>query len=548
MLQKIITHKKYLVGIALLVYLPTLFFSYVYLDDYLMVQEPGFHNHLSNIPASFFRSLWAHTSTAYQYYRPVSISLYILGTWITQQISGETLPWIYHLTNLILQGSVIALLFTLFLELGVAVSIAGLATLLFAIHPALAGTIGWIPGQNELLLAVLILGSFISLLKYLKNQKKSWLFLHGFLFLLALLTKENGAILPILCVLYLLSTNVPFKKIAWLKYFSTWAAAFTAWYLMMKQGAGLSAPVNEHVISSMIDGLHFCLVYIGKIFLPYPLYTLPTYEDTHLLTIIAGTIGVILMLLALWCSKNRWLSLMGIAWYFGFLIPTFARAGAYSTENFILREDRGYLAAIGIWILFLQLFKSKDVIRFKNNAKTKAIYAILVIFILLNLIHQQNYRSGKDFYSNAVKGSPRLAFAHTHLAGMYLAEKNFDMAIYEYKTAISLKRTEPQAHNNLGVAYMRLGNMDKALEQFEIELQYYPSNILSLYNSASILLKMGKTEEAEERFRKAVRINPVYTEAWRGLAHIYTMKKDDKKLEEVKKGLAQSEWDMSKGL
>lgn len=542
MLNKIIAHKKYILIIALAVYIPTLFFGYVYLDDYLVVQEPGFHNKLSSIPASFFRSLWAHTSTAYAYYRPFSISLYILGTWISQQISGETLPWIYHLTNFALQGTVIALLYTFFVELKVAARTAGLITLLFAVHPAMAGAICWIPGQNELLLAVLILASLIAILKYLKNSKRIWFFLHGLFFLLAMLTKENAIGLPLLSAVYLLSVHTKFKQ--WPKYIGIWSLVLIIWYLMMKQGAGIDAPVNNHVFSSMIDGLPFILVYLGKIFLPFPLTTLPTYEDTSILTIVAAVIGLMILCWTVYKSKNRWLSFLGASWYLGFLVPTFARAGTYSMDNFILREDRGYLAAIGIWIMFAQYPWSELSPKLKSN------FALLIIaiFIPLNLLHQQNYQGGKSFYSNAVEGSPRLPFAHVHLGDMYLAEKDYDKAIASYKHAIQLKFTEYQAHNNLGVAYLRSNKLELAKSEFQLELQINPTNILSWFNYGSILFQEGNLSMAEYAFRKAVTINPVYTDGWNGLATIYSMQKDQKKLEEAQRGLSKSEWDMSKGL
>ena len=144
-ISKLISSKTHLLCslllLTLIIYLPTLLFHYVYLDDYLMVQEPGFHSNLSNIPGSFFRSIWPYSSTSYQYYRPISISLYILGTWISMQISGEILPWIYHLTNIILQLGVAALLFNFFYLLGNSLLASALATMFFVIHPALAGTV-----------------------------------------------------------------------------------------------------------------------------------------------------------------------------------------------------------------------------------------------------------------------------------------------------------------------------------------------------------------------------------------------------------------------
>lgn len=546
MLQKIISNKKYLflglLSLTFIIYLPTLFFHYVYLDDYLMVQEPGFHNNLKNIPGSFFRSLWAYSTVSYQYYRPVSISLYILGTWTSQQMFAETLPWIFHLTNIVLQIGVVALLFHFLILIGASLGAAGIATLLFIVHPVFAGTVSWIPGQNELLLAVFILSAFIALIKYVNTNGNHWLILHVVFFWLALLTKENAIILPILSSLYFLSAGHSLKSVY--KIAGGWAISIGLWFAMLKFGASQNNPVTESVLLSIFKHMHYSLVYLGKIFIPSPLSTLPTFYDTPTVIVIAATLALIFFTILFLIKQKRWILLFGIAWFTGFLLPTFAMAGLQSEAGFILREDRGYLAAIGVWIIFLQISWPRKIIEFRSLI----IGLITLLFIGLNLIHQQNYRSGKSFYTNAIAESPHLAFAYVHLADMYLPEKDFNTAIYHYLKAIELNPHEPQAHNNLGVAYMRSGQIELAIKEFRIELSHYPDNILALFNLGVLLFQKNQITEAEMLFRRAVTVNPVYTDAWRGLQTVYTLQKNEKGLEEVKKGLAQSEWDMSKGL
>ena len=546
MFQKIIANKKNLLIslllLTLVVYLPTLFFHYVYLDDYLMVQEPGFHSNLKYIPGSFFRSIWPYSSNSYQYYRPVSVSLYILGTWTSMQISGEILPWVYHLTNLLLKLGVVALFFNFISLMGASLITTGVFTLLFAVHPALAGTIGWIPGQNELLLTIFILSSFIALIKYTKTNQTKWLILHSVFFWLGLLTKENAIILPILSAIYLFSAGYTLKKLP--KFVFGWAGAIGMWFIMLKFGAGQKNPVNENVITSIFQHMHYALVYLGKIFFPYPLSTLPTFYDTPTVILFTAALGLLFFLYVFLKKSNSWITLLGIVWFAGFLLPTLSMAWAHKSTSFILREDRGYLAAIGVWIVFLQVSWPQKFLK----QKTIIIAAIASLFAIINFIHQQNYRSGKAFYSNATEGSPHLAFGFTHLGDMYIAESNLPAAIESYQKGIQLNPNEPNAHNNLAVAYMRSGQKDLAIKELQIELSVFPNNILALYNLGVLILEKNQIAEAETLFRRAVKINPVYTDAWQGLAAIYTYQKNEKGLEEAKRGLMQSEWDMSKGL
>src|SRR5205823_3912121 len=72
----------------------------------------------------------------------------------------------------------------------------------FTIHPALTQAVAWIPGRNDVLLAIVVLSSFAYFIKYLQTGKKLFFVLHGLLFFVGLLTKETTIALPLLCFLY----------------------------------------------------------------------------------------------------------------------------------------------------------------------------------------------------------------------------------------------------------------------------------------------------------------------------------------------------------
>jgi len=536
--------KTTLALIAMLVYLPTLFFDYVYLDDYLLVQESGFYAKLSNIPASFTRSVWHPTGSEYNYYRPASISVYILGAWLSTAISQDVLPWVFHLTNVLLKAGVAALLFAFLRGLGSAPKPALIATLALIIHPSTAGTLGWISGQNELLLAVWVLTAFIAFLKSFASPV--WLLLHGFSFLAALLTKENSIALPILCALFLLCSSQRWTLKIWLASLATWIGTLIIWFLMIRQGASQSAPAADGALQGMLHGFPYLLIYLGRLVWPVGLSTLPTPQDTWMITWAAGVLGALTMIgVVIVKFRVKPLVILGLAWYVGFLLPTFANMVPALKDSFILRADRGYLASVGVLILLLQLNWTRGLP--SKAVKTFAALGVAAL-VLLNLAHQFDYSSGMRFYKSAVSGSPRSAFAHTHLADMHLSEKNFALAIKHYEQAIRLNDFEPQAHNNLGVVYLRMGESEKAAAKFRAELERNPKNLLSWYNLGSIQINRGAHDEAEKSFRRAAEINPAYKDAWLGLVQVYTFQRKTRELEEALKALQNAEMDMSRGL
>lgn len=533
--------------IAFLLYAPTLFFEYVYMDDYLMVQETAFYSKIENIPKSFSRSVWHPTGTEYNYYRPASTSVYILGAWASTLISKDILPWIFHLTNVLLQVAVVLLLFLLLKAFGSSRNAAFTAALVLIIHPASAGTLGWIPGQNELLLAVAVIGGFLCYVHALKS--KIWFVAHGFCFLLGMLTKENAAGLPILCAMYLLFSAERGRWSLWLFSIFSWGASVALWLLMLSQGSGGSPPQAGGALQGMWHGLPYILIYLGQLFMPFGLSTLPTPQDTPVYFWIAGGLGAALVLgLTFWKLRERPLVLIGVAWFGGFLLPTFANMLPQLKDTFILRSDRAYLASVGILIVFTQVREERWRMIFAPWPARAALLLTTLVLLGLNLQHQFRFQTGMAFYQSGVEGSPRSAFARTHLGDMYLYAKDIPGAIEQYLAAIAINPYEPQAHNNLGVAYMRAGDMDKAAEMYVKELAFNPNNLLTWSNLGSIYLQKGDHANAEVAFKRAVQLNPAYKDAWAGLYKIYEFQKRDVERLEALKNLQKAEMDMSRGI
>jgi protein O-mannosyl-transferase len=517
------------------------------MDDYLMVQESAFYSKIENIPKSFSRSVWHPTGNEYNYYRPASTSVYILGAWVSTLISNDILPWIFHLTNVLLQIAVALLLFSLLKAIGCSIKVAFFTTLVLIIHPASAGTLGWIPGQNELLLAVAVIAGFLCFVHGIKS--KIWFLPHGLCFLLGMLTKENAAGLPILCAMYLLFSPERKRWSIWLCSFAAWGATATLWLLMLSQGGSGAPPEAGGALQGMWHGLPYVLIYLGQLFMPVGLSTLPTPQDTPLYFWIAGGLGAVFVIgLTLWKLRERPMMLIGAAWFGGFLLPTFANMVPQLKDTFILRSDRVYLASVGILIVFAQIREQRWRMIFAAKPARATLVLVTLLMLGLNLQHQFHFQTGMAFYQSGVDGSPRSAFARTHLGDMYLYAKDIQGGIEQYLAAIAINPYQPQARNNLGVAYMRAGDMEKAAEQYVKELEFNPKNLLTWSNLGSIYLKKGDYANAEIAFKRAVQLNPAYKDAWAGLYKIYEFQKREVERSEALKNLQKAEMDMSRGI
>src|SRR5580692_2290602 len=109
-------------------------------------------------------------------------------------------PWGYHATNVALHAAASALLFVLLRELAPGPWPALGGAVLFAVHPALASAVAWIPGRNDSLLAVFALTAWIAFARDAASPSNGWRAAHLAAFALALLTKETAVVIPLVCL------------------------------------------------------------------------------------------------------------------------------------------------------------------------------------------------------------------------------------------------------------------------------------------------------------------------------------------------------------
>ena len=165
-----------LVTVIFLLYGRALNYRYVKLDDASLIvdnYESGFFKNTGNIPQIFRQSCFEipnHYTDKKSYYRP----LLILSFMLDAQVDGA-MPGMFHFMNLIYHILATLLLFFFLRKLGMNEATALALSLIFAVHPINVHAVCWVPGRNDILLAIFTLLSFSSLLVYYKDkQPHTW--------------------------------------------------------------------------------------------------------------------------------------------------------------------------------------------------------------------------------------------------------------------------------------------------------------------------------------------------------------------------------------
>ncbi len=101
------------------------------------------------------------------------------------------------------------------------------------------------------------------------------------------------------------------------------------------------------------------------------------------------------------------------------------------------------------------------------------------------------------------------ARAHTDLGAVYYQQKQYEIALEEFNTAIKIDPSFASAYNGLGLVNAELGKDDVADANYRKSIQLEPSNSEAHNNYGSFLCGRNRIDESIVEFLAAVK-NPLY--------------------------------------
>ncbi len=481
---------------GILVFGKTVSFSLVHYDDIYLLDNARLFGYLQDLPGLFLQGLFLRGISAL--YRPVLVISIIVDYWL-----GGYDPGMYHLTNLVLHLIASGLVFLLLKKLGYKDWLALIFALVFTVHPVNTNTVAWIPGRNDSLLAIFTFASFNFLLDYLQSKHIKDYARHMGFFALALLTKENAAVIPLLFLPYLyLAGKEKLTLRAVQALLAGWFATLLIWTLIKQ--AVLIGPANQAVFVQVKELLMMLpaaapaiLLFLGKAIIPVNLSGITVAAQANLNFGLAA--AVLLVLLFVFAKPKRFsMMAFGAGWFILFLLPTFKY-----TAN-LLMDNRVYLPLFGLAIVLLEANVIKNI---RTGVLAGAL--IIVLFGAISFRLSDIYSNRITFWEHAVKTAPNFAPARSDLANSYLDAGRPQEAEKAFAKAIELNPNYPGAWFGLAAMYFqqgRLADSEKACRR-AIGLD---ANFFEAYNLLGLIYQQrGHFREAEALFNKALRINPL---------------------------------------
>ena len=386
--------------IPILLYIQTIGFGFTYFDDNgIIINNIAFLSNFGNVHKAFLTDAFIQKMSSF--YRPLQTLSYMIDI----RLSGGNYTWMYHLSNVLILGSISCLLYLLLRRFLIPPKIALLGSLIYCVHPLFVSSVSWIPAVGDLLLTFFSLLSFIFLIDFLQKKKFTFLLFHWATFTIALFCKETAAFLPIVFILYCFTFSA--KKRSKKKYFLLiilYAISGIFWF-WLRSKAILTVSNLDAVtgLTAIIPNLRSIPESLAKFFLPFDFAPVPGFS---LFKTLAG-LGIMIAIIILFI-KNRERTkkekLFCLSWYIIFMFPPMLFKSPYIDYL----DHRFFLPMIGILFFVFLLFPKK----WSKKGDSKRYWLMAAAVILLSsftFIKSRDYHDPLRFYNSAVTHNPNFS-------------------------------------------------------------------------------------------------------------------------------------------
>lgn len=505
-------------------------------DDYSHVKDNIFIKHWSSLPKMFSQDMGAGAGYRAPFLRPLQAISYMIDySFWGLNVKG------YHLNNTLIHILVALSIYWLVSLLRHNHIAPFLTSTLFVVHPVCTEAVVFISDRADLLAALFVLLCLILYIKYIHSAKtKTYIFLL-ISYTLALLSKENSIILPVLLLLY----HYTFEKKITIRYVIP-IMIITFIYIFFRVtvlNLSLTDMPRFAILLQRIPGFFVAIIdYLRIMVLPFNLhieYSYRLFYFTDPKAIWGMSVTVLLLIYALRKRKVDRLIFFSLLWFFITLLPV---SNIYPINDSYMAERWLYLPSIGLFLLCADKLSYQFEIKKYRRFVIIFIIGMLALYSYLTIQQNEFWKEPISFYKRTLKYNPGSWRIYNELGTEYANMGNSAEAIAAYKKALEINPKASGIYDNLGVLYKKIGNREEAMAMYkkakEIntklseqyremakEYSYSGKNAkavlsykkaleldrgnLALYNGlASMLIIVGKYREAIVVFKKALTLDP----------------------------------------
>ncbi|HEY6872963.1 MAG TPA: tetratricopeptide repeat protein [Geobacteraceae bacterium] len=396
-----------------------------------------------------------------------------------------------------------------------------LAGLIFVLHPVNVESVVWISERKNVLGLFFFLGSFLAYLVADEEESRGYYALSLVLFLLSMLSKSAGVMLPFVIALHgflLRGKGLRKSILIALPWLAIAVAAVAATVIAQSpEHEGGRVPYQFRTFWGTVWTMLPVLVrYLRMVVWPSGLsaYYYPEHHfapDASTALSLALLALVALLLRYLHRKDRRYLFFAGI--FFLNLLPVMQIIPLITVMN-----DRYlYFPLVGGAPFLAMLLAS---VPMPLSPKRWAQGALLSILGIACFLRVGCWKNDVTLWEDAMAKSPTNLRALALLEMAYITEKNYPAAYRWVTRGLALDPDNPDFLDLAGMYYVGTGDTGKAAFYYRRLVDRYPDNKKGWLKLGANLYRSGNNRDAEEAYRRALSLDPAATDAMIGLGNL----------------------------
>jgi tetratricopeptide (TPR) repeat protein len=484
-------------------------------DDLTLVQNNPFIKDWSYLPQIFTHGIKTGAGEVTNFYRPSQIFVYLINYSL-----GQLNVFGYHLTNVLVHILVALSLYGFVRLLFEDEALSRLTALLFVVHPVHTEAVSYISGLADPLAALFML---VCLYMYVRNlTAKTTVFSVAMVasYVLALLSRENSLIVPLLLGVYHAAFKERFSQKQFILLVSV-AVGYMVWRGILFGGL-LAQEVSYPPLGQRIPGFFVALVeYLRLLVVPFGLhmeYGGFLFDFTEPRVFIGVFLFCALGGYALWNRRRNRFIFFSMMWFFMALLPSsnLVPVNAYMAEHWLYLPSMGFFLIVA-WGL-TALLKDKRL----RMAAIMLIPGLLIFYSGLTWRQNAYWQEPVAFYRRMLQLAPHSSKLYNNLAMAYHEAGKDEELVTLLQNAVEIEDKNAEAFNNLGNAYKMVGKYDEAMRAYERAVELNPRYAGAYYNLGLLLADVQhQNDRAFQLFIKAVDIDPLLYQAYHKIGLIY---------------------------
>lgn len=480
---------KKFIPLILIVFLGILSYSnifkneFVFDDTEIIVNNQSIHD-ISNIKFVLTTNYWHEQANA-GLYRPV-----VFLSFAVDYFFWADNPMGYHFFNILFHILVSVLLYMILKFFFKNRRIALLASLFFSAHPIHTEAVTGIVGRAEVFATFWFCLSWFLFIKMYKEDRKILIVPSAISYFLALGSKENSFVLPVILILtiYFLDKKSFYENVKKnLCYLIPYLLVFTIYMLIRWMVLGSVGPEGSEqffygesagtVFYTMLTSIvwYFKLLFIPTdllgVYRHWPLYK--TLFDWNVLLSLGIVFISVVSAFLFFRQKKSWQFFCLFVLITLFPVSNVIKIGDVMAERFLYLPSVGFCA---VFALFMAIFPGE---RFLADKPRKLVCFSLMIILCFSLYTLKRNREWKDsvvFWTTALKDIPQSYCGHYNLALAYAKKGAKDRALSLLEKSLISGPKDERAVKFAAQMCYDMGRYDKAIYYNNILLKVNPDN------------------------------------------------------------------------